>query len=63
MRDRIPLENNARALRTELDRLLHDTAYRARMDRDLKDLKGALGGPGASTKAATLLWKSLKGAA
>ena len=50
---------NAERIRAELQRLLHDTAHRARMVADLQDLRVRLGGPGASARAARLVWKSL----
>lgn len=51
---------NAAALRVELDRLLNDAPYRARIEADLGELRSRLGGSGASDKAAALVWKSLK---
>ena len=47
-------------LRAELDRLLHDAAYREAMLADLTRLRERLSGPGASAKAASRLWKILE---
>jgi lipid-A-disaccharide synthase len=52
---------NADRLSTELDRLLNDSEHRARMLADLAELRRKLGGPGASARAAALVWKSLDG--
>lgn len=43
----------------ELDRILVEGATRARMLKDLKALRGELGGPGASRKVASAVWKSI----
>jgi lipid-A-disaccharide synthase len=48
-------------LAAELDRLLNDAPYRARVEGDLQALRAKLGGPGASAKAADGMWKILKG--
>jgi lipid-A-disaccharide synthase len=45
-------------LRKELARILNDTGYRERMLIDLAALREKLGGPGASARAADLVWKS-----
>jgi lipid-A-disaccharide synthase len=50
---------NERMLRSELDRLLHDEAYRRDMHRDMADLLHLLGGTGASSHVAEAVWKSL----
>lgn len=47
------------SLSAELDRLLADGPYRERMVGDLAELRNKLGGPGASAKVASMLWKSL----
>lgn len=47
-------------LRAELERLLHDAAYRARLLADLAELRVKLGGPGASARVADRVWKSLE---
>jgi lipid-A-disaccharide synthase len=46
-------------LGAELERLLQDGPYRARMEEDLKDLRNKLGGPGASAHVADQVWKNL----
>jgi len=43
-------------LKNELDRLLFDTGYRSRMKDEMKDLRGILGGPGASERAAKKIY-------
>ena len=51
---------NEITLRTELDRLLHDDAYRRRMFADLKELQLMLGGSGASAKVANAVLRTLE---
>jgi lipid-A-disaccharide synthase len=46
-------------LSTELERLMADGPSRTAMVGDLKDLRTRLGGPGASAKVASSVWKSL----
>lgn len=60
VRELVQQDMNADAIRHELDRLLHDTAYRDRMIADLALLREKLGGPGASARTARLLWKNLE---
>lgn len=59
VRELIQQELNEASLRAELERLLHDDAYRQRMLDDLRVLREKLGGPGASARTAALVWKSL----
>ena len=59
VRELIQADMNAENIRTELDRLLNDADHRSRMIADLKELQQRLGGPGASRRAAELVWKSL----
>jgi lipid-A-disaccharide synthase len=47
------------SLSAELERLLAEGPYRTRMLADLADLRDRLGGPGASAKVASMVWKSL----
>ncbi|MEZ4756715.1 MAG: lipid-A-disaccharide synthase [Flavobacteriales bacterium] len=47
------------SLSAELERLLADGPYREGMLADLSELRQRLGGPGASAKVASMLWKSL----
>jgi lipid-A-disaccharide synthase len=58
VRELIQQEMNAHSIRSELQRLLSDLPYRAQMIDDLAALRRALGGPGASARAAALVWKS-----
>jgi lipid-A-disaccharide synthase len=46
-------------MEAELRRLVDDGPYRTRMCRDLDELRHKLGGPGASAKVASAVWKSL----
>lgn len=46
-------------LADELGRLINDARERERMIADLEALRKVLGGPGASARAAALVWKSL----
>jgi lipid-A-disaccharide synthase len=52
---------NEAALRSELQRLLHDSSYRQTMLDDLSELQRKLGGMGASRKVAELMIGYLKG--
>lgn len=47
-------------LAAELDRLINDGQHRDRLLHDLASLRQVLGGPGASARAAGLVWKSLQ---
>lgn len=47
----------------ELEKLLHDGPERARMVEAFTALRERLGGPGASAKVASAVWKSLRGGA
>lgn len=60
VRELVQQDMNDGAIRAELQRLLHDHAYRERMSADLGALREKLGGPGASARTARLLWKSLR---
>ncbi len=57
----IQKDMNEQRLRSELEKLLHDATYRERMRNDLMSLREKLGGPGASARAAMIMWKSLAG--
>ncbi|MCO5274104.1 MAG: lipid-A-disaccharide synthase [Flavobacteriales bacterium] len=46
-------------LRHELHRLLNDAQYRSRMQGDMRELRGKLGGTGASAHVADRVWISL----
>ncbi|MDL2255394.1 lipid-A-disaccharide synthase [Parabacteroides sp. OttesenSCG-928-K15] len=48
------------AIRKELDRLLNDTEYRNRMIFSYEEMIGILGAPGASQRAAQLIYQSLQ---
>lgn len=61
VRELIQQDLTPKTLGDELDRLLHDATYRARVERDLGELRSRLGGPGASAKAASGMWKILHG--
>ncbi len=63
VRELIQKDMNANTLRKELERLLNDTAYRAKMLDDLEALREKLGGPGASARVADRVWRILNGAA
>lgn len=60
VRELIQQDMRPAPLRAELDRLLHDGAYRARMEAELAELRVKLGGPGASARVADRVWKSLQ---
>lgn len=49
-----------RHIKEELNRLLYDHAYRSNMKRGYKEVINRLGGPGASDKAASAIFHSLK---
>lgn len=59
VRELVQQDMTAARISTELDRLLNDTPYRDGMLHDLNDLRARLGGPGASARAAQLVWKSM----
>lgn len=59
VRELIQGELTVDSLSAELERLLADGPYRGRMLADLAELRDRLGGPGASAKVASMLWKSL----
>lgn len=46
-------------LSAELERLMQEGPYRTRMQGDLRELQQRLGGPGASARVASAVWKSL----
>ena len=48
-------------LSRELEALLHDDPRRSTQLKDLDELQGRLGGPGASARVASALWKSVDG--
>lgn len=58
VKELIQRDMNPNSVAHELGRLLNDTAYRQRMIADLDLLRERLGGPGASEKAATAVWKT-----
>lgn len=59
VRELIQRDMRPKALRAELQRLLHDEDYRRRMQADFLELRARLGGPGASAHVADQVWKSL----
>ena len=59
VRELIQRDMRPAALRQELQRLLHDAAYRRRMQHDFSELRTRLGGAGASAHVADRVWKSL----
>lgn len=61
VRELIQRDMRPDALARELDRLLNDGPYRARMLADMAELREKLGGPGASQHVADHLWISLYG--
>lgn len=61
VRELIQGEMTTEAVAGELDSLLHDAGRRQRMIDDLRHLRDTLGGPGASEKAARVLWKNVYG--
>lgn len=63
VRELIQSDLNEANLRMELERLVVEGPYRAKMIADLNALRQLLGGPGASEKVATAVWKSLRGKA
>ena len=63
VRELIQSDLNEVNLRKELERLVTEGPYRAKMISDLNALRELLGGSGASEKVATAVWKSLGGEA
>ncbi|MEO8588251.1 MAG: lipid-A-disaccharide synthase [Flavobacteriales bacterium] len=63
VRELIQGDLNEANLRKEIARLVVEGPYRSGMIADLTSLRTLLGGPGASEKVATAVWKSLNGAA
>ena len=63
VRELIQQELTPKNLAAELGRLLNDVGYRSRVEQDLNTLRVKLGGPGASAKAASGMWKILSGGA
>ncbi len=63
VRELIQQELTPKNLAEELGRLLNDATYRSRVEQDLNSLRAKLGGPGASAKAASGMWKILTGLA
>jgi lipid-A-disaccharide synthase len=61
VRELIQSDLTVDSLSAELQRLLDDGPYRERMVGDLHDLQQRLGGPGASAKVASAVWKSMLG--
>lgn len=59
VRELIQGDLTVESLSTELERLLAEGPYRTQMLADLAELRTRLGGPGASAKVASMLWKSL----
>lgn len=57
VRELIQKNFNEQVLTHELDRLLHDEAYRDAMKEDYRALRLKLGGSGASRKAADIIYK------
>lgn len=62
VRELVQQDLNEENLRSELDRILNDHPHRDRMIAELRTLREKLGGPGASTRTAELVWKSLRAA-
>jgi len=60
VRELIQNEFNEASVRTELDKLLNQPAYRNAMTASLNELRNKLGGEGASKKTAQLMIKYLK---
>jgi lipid-A-disaccharide synthase len=48
-------------IRKELDRILNDTGYKKQILDSYEELHQKLGGPGASERAAKLMYRKLKG--
>jgi lipid-A-disaccharide synthase len=59
VRELIQSELTVESLSKELEDLLADGPYRQRMVQALSQLREQLGGPGASAKVASAVWKSL----
>ncbi|MCB0763895.1 MAG: lipid-A-disaccharide synthase [Flavobacteriales bacterium] len=60
VRELIQADLTETGIRDELDRLIVQGPYRRKMLEDLADLRAKLGGPGASEKVASAVWKSLR---
>ena len=58
VRELVQQDMNAENIRVELDRLLNHADHRSLMLAELSSLREKLGGPGASARAAELVWKS-----
>jgi len=63
VRELIQQDLNVPALCAELERIMIAGPYRSAMENDLAQLRGTLGGPGASAKVAAAVWKSPGGTA
>ena len=59
VRELIQDDLNERTMKEELQRLIEHGAYRDRMLNSFSELRQVLGGPGASQKVATAVWKTL----
>lgn len=59
VRELIQSDLTVENLSAELERLLQEGPYRSRMRKDLHELQQRLGGPGASERVASAVWKSL----
>ncbi len=59
VRELIQSDLTVENLSAELERLLQEGPYRSRMQGDLRELQQRLGGPGASARVASAVWKSL----
>lgn len=59
VRELIQSDLTVENLSAELERLLQEGPYRSRMRKDLYELQQRLGGPGASERVASAVWKSL----
>ncbi len=55
LKEMIQKDFSQKAMRDELDRLLHDENYRRKMKEAYQDLENMLGGPGASDNAARIV--------
>jgi lipid-A-disaccharide synthase len=60
VRELIQSDLTVNNLSAELEQLMSEGPYRTRMLADLEALRQCLGGPGASAKVASELWKSLR---
>jgi len=63
VRELIQQDLNVPALSAELERIMNVGPYRSAMENDLGQLRATLGGPGASAKVASAVWKSPDGRA